>query len=232
MCIAFPDRLHDKPDILLCGEKMQWVKKVKYLGNVLSSHMNECDDVKIKKSELIGRVNVMLANLHSVSDEVKMTIFQSQCCSFYGTQAWCLDDSHVIKFHKFYNRCVRRILGLPWATHTRYLPLLSGLDLSVDRIGRMFLKLRSSMLSSPSTRIRHVAGHHSNAETIIGHNLYYVCKQRSQKVPLSTADKCTVKAIMDLRDGSLDYFFSKDQQDGLLEYLCTKYLNSCKSLII
>ena len=90
MCIAFPDLPNQrKPDIILAGEKLLWVKKFKHLGNV-SSDSDELDEIKLKKGEFISHVNLMIANLEDVSDDVRMRVFQSQCCSFYGSQAWNL----------------------------------------------------------------------------------------------------------------------------------------------
>ena len=50
MCIAFLNKqTAAKPCIMWSGEKLKWVDKVKHLGNIISSGMDESEEIKLKK---------------------------------------------------------------------------------------------------------------------------------------------------------------------------------------
>jgi len=220
MCIAFTGcASQETPDIVLMGDKLEWVDNIKHLGNILSHNLDEGAEMKLKRSELIGRVNMMVANLPGVTDQALMKVFQAQCCSFYGSQAWLLQDQNVAKFHTLYNRCVRRLLSLPWTTHTRYLPSLSGAPLSIFRTGRMFSKMWAAMKKSDNYKVRYLANT-CGAGSIIGRNVAYLENQTSE-CTLTQDEQCTVTAIRELKDNMLPHLFNESETLEFCNFLCT-----------
>ena len=236
-CIAFSKKpLPSIPNVHLMGNQLQWVQRIKHLGNYISSQLSEEDEINFKKGELISKCNMLLANMSNVTEEVKMKVFQSQCCSFHGSQAWHLRDKLVQSFHKLYNRCIRRVLQIPYATHTAFLPHLSGYGLSLDRINRMFLKLYQTMITSDNIKVRSVAQMALyNAQSLIGNNIMYcqklygttswdaaaiiACSKHARK--MTAQEHCTVEAIKDLKYNDID-ILKYDELCEFLFFLCVK----------
>ncbi len=91
-----------------------------------------------KKGDLIQRVNNLIVSLGRSSDRAIKKAFNAQCAHLYGAPSW--DFSHVLMkyFQIMWNRCVMRILQLPYATHTRFLPQIMEISSATDQIyGRL-----------------------------------------------------------------------------------------------
>ena len=194
---------------------------MKHLGNVLNYNLDESADVTLKRGDLVSRVNKMIGSLHGASDNVLMKVFGSQCCHFYGTSAWMLNDRNISQFHTMYNRCVRRILKLPFRTHTRYLPLLAERANSREEIVARFVRLLFSALQSDNSLIRHVSNRAlATTNSIIGANMDYIKttyrisfsqistfdfrKQHLQTI--TQEDLCNIQAIKDIKNFEIDFF--------------------------
>ena len=78
----------------LGGKELSWVKRVKHLGNYLSQDLSSQYEIQMKHSDLVGRVNAIIANLGNAPGNVLSTVFNTQCCHFYGAQTWNLSP-HV-----------------------------------------------------------------------------------------------------------------------------------------
>ena len=118
ICVLFSRKPQETVPISLGGHQLVWCKFAKHLGNYISSDLRDAKEVSMKRSDLIGRVNTVLGNLHGVPRESVMKVFRSKCCHYYGSQAWQLDQNCVKDFATMWNRCVRRLLCLPNRTHS------------------------------------------------------------------------------------------------------------------
>ena len=217
VCIVFTKKKRvSEPQIILSGQRLKWVKEVKHLGNWLSTKLDEQCEIKMKRNNFIIRVNQIIANFGSVKEETKLKVFQSQCCDFYGCQAWRFSDNWCDSYHKLYNRSVRRLLNLPYATHTRFLQVFTKMPLSEDTVFNRFIKIYKSMACNTNEVVRLVA--RSNCEnkmTIIGGNISLISKKfgydvgithKKRQYTLSTEDVSICKAIEDARGRDIDFF--------------------------
>ena len=114
------------PSVSLCGVELTWSDEVKHLGHKLCFNLSEKSEISFKRGDLAGRTNVLLSQFGNMDHIVLLKIFKAQCVHIYGCQSWNLADKHVSMYHTMYNRCVRRILKLPFRTHTAFLPRLTG----------------------------------------------------------------------------------------------------------
>jgi len=179
VCVAFSRRkVRVKPDIYLSGQKLRWVDSVKHLGNHLGANLSESKEITMKKSDLIQRVNTLIVTLGKSSDAVIARVLNSQCCHFYGAQAWNFNDKAVEEFQTTWNRCIRRVFKLPYATHRRYLPALIGTCTALDQIYGRFMKLEMKMESGENERVSFLAKFCSDhARSIIGGNIRRIAKR-------------------------------------------------------
>lgn len=178
VCMLFSKK--DQPDfnVALNGKRLSWVKNTKYLGNYLDSDMTEKTDVRMKRSDMVYRVNHSIATLGKCKKEVMVNIFNSKCCHFYGTQAWNLHDNNILQFQTMWNRSIRRILELPVTTHCILLPGLVGRLSATEQIYCRSLNMTHMMLESKNTKVRFITGKAMmDVNSIIYANMEIVAKR-------------------------------------------------------
>ena len=102
---------------MLNNNVLSWKTNVNHLGNLLNQTLTDCDDIKKKTGSFIGNVNKLMSNFGKLQSVVLIKLFQSYCCSFYGSVLWYLKDSSVHQICTVWNKAVRRVWRLP-LTHT------------------------------------------------------------------------------------------------------------------
>ncbi len=134
--------------------------------------MKEKTEVVKKKGDLIQRVNSLLVSLGRGSDASVKKAFNTKCAHFYGAPALDFSDRAVAKFQTMWNRCVRRVLRLPYATHTRFLPLIMDISSVRDQIYSRFLKMCNRMEISDNVHVKYfTCCSMASPRSIIGTNL-------------------------------------------------------------
>ena len=90
-CIVFSqnkkDQLHLQP-VLLNGDPLPWVSKVKHLGNLLQSDNSMALDIAQKRGKYIGKVNSLLQEFHFVKADILIKLINMYATSFYGSGTW------------------------------------------------------------------------------------------------------------------------------------------------
>ena len=85
-----------------------------------------------------------------LNSDVASRLFQTYCCSFYGSQAWNLSSSSFEFICTAWNKAVRRIFDLPYNTHRYLLPFIVQVQTShiryqlVERFRTFFATCMSS----------------------------------------------------------------------------------------
>ena len=132
----------------------------------------------MKKNHLIQRVNSFVCMLVQANDKVVTKVFNSQSAHFNGVQSWIFTDKAVMEFQRTWNRCVRRILHLPIATHTRYLPPPMETSSALDQIYGRFIKLTQKMKGSKNRRVKCLAESSlASPRGIMGSNMNVIAKR-------------------------------------------------------
>ncbi len=104
--------------------------------------------------------------------------FNTQCAHLFGAPVW--DCSDVLKkdFQIMWNRCVRRILQLLYAAHTRFLPQIMEISSATDQIYGWFLKMCKVMEHAKNSQVCFLTKLCiSTPRSIIGSNLRTVMKR-------------------------------------------------------
>ena len=234
--VTFAKKQQEFCNVYLNGVKLKCTNNVKHLGNYLSYNLDEKCEINCKKNDLIRRVNNILCTFCGVDENVMLKIFYSQCCHFYGAQAWLFDCSATAQFHTMYNRCVRRLLNLPFQTHTRYLPFFTGRSNSIDLISSRFVKMLKNSKKCDNDFVYYILNFNmKNNRTIVGNNVKYIerlCKLDIMKLTCcsikalykgkaSVEDRAIISAINDLRnEGVYMAGFTASERKDLATYLC------------
>lgn len=231
-CVLFSKKKRNPPDLMLNGQLLRWEKQAKHLGNVIACDLSEKADGRLKKSDLVGRVNVIVGSLHELSSDIILKMFASQCCHYYGTQTWQLYEPVLRDFTTMWNRCVRRLLSLPNRTHCRFLPKLANMKDPTDQICSTFLRLFKTMQNSSNEIVKFMAERGMNdAQSIIGGNLHFMCRRynltRRQLVSMSQlvskctdVDLCSVQVIKDILQNGLRHIFSDTELFEFFNEIC------------
>ncbi len=167
-----------KPRVDLCGTELQWVNTVKLLGNYLHSNLSEKSKIIKKKGDLIQIVNNLIVSLGRSSDIAIKKAFNTQCAHLHGAPAWDFSDVLMKDFQIMWNRCVRRILQLTYATYTRFLPQMIEISSVTDQIYGRFLKMFKVMEHAKNSQVLfRTKLSISTPRSIIGSNLRTVNKK-------------------------------------------------------
>ncbi len=94
----------------------------------------------------------MFGSYGSLQSSILCKLFKSYCCSFYGSQLWTLDSSGFKSCCTQWNKAIRKILHVPYQTHTWLLgPLSDQYHISVQLYVKTLRFIYSLFNSSNST---------------------------------------------------------------------------------
>ena len=81
----------------------------------------------------IGYVNKLISKFGHLQPKVLLNLFNTYCCSFYGSSTWGLHSNGFNSCVTAWNIVVRMILGLPYTTHTWMLgPLTNSVHMKYE----------------------------------------------------------------------------------------------------
>ncbi len=193
--ILFSQRkIAHKPDIQLCGSTLKWVDYVKHLGNHLESNLSEVTEIRMKKSDMIQRVNTVVVFLGKSNDIIISKVFNSQLTHFYGAQEWRFGDKGAKEFQIMWNQCIRRLLTLPYNPPRQFLPHLIGAPSARDQIFSRFLKMQLKMETSENHRVSFITRMcQDSARSISGSNLRVAKRLSIDGLDVQTNGRCRLK---------------------------------------
>ena len=84
------------------------------MGHLLSNTVNGYADVNYIGSCFNNCVNIMMANLGSVSSCILSKLFVTFCCSFYGKVLCEVRSKSFKHLHILWGKAIRRISRLPY----------------------------------------------------------------------------------------------------------------------
>ena len=120
-CMAFLKKPRDLPSMILCGNPLPWVDSLNNLGTKVTIKIDGCQqDKKQKIARYVDRNCKLNQEFNFSHPETKLMINRIYNCHFSGAQVWDLFSPGVTSFEGAFNRSVKVMAGLPYATH-RYL---------------------------------------------------------------------------------------------------------------
>ena len=98
----------------------------KWNGNVITADEKYDSDIQLKRGNFYRSVNGLCYKFKGtlLNSDVASRLFQTYCCSFYGSQAWNLSSSSFELICTAWNKAVRIIFNLPYNTHRYLLPFI------------------------------------------------------------------------------------------------------------
>jgi len=93
---------------------------------ILTTDMNDKTDIEQRKHSLCGQINDVLCYFGKRQSIVKLQLMKIYCTGFYGSVLWDLDHAASNAFCATWRKCLRRLWGVPYCTHSSLLPVMSS----------------------------------------------------------------------------------------------------------
>ena len=164
-------------------------------------------------------------------------------CHFTGCQTWDLFSQGAERFYSTYNRSVKVMADLPYATHRYLIEPVSGVQHMTITLIRNFLNFINKIKQSPKAVLRHLYSiAKSDVRTTTGANLRNILLQTS----LSSVDDLQpgvvkqlkymeikardmwripiIKEVMDIRSGDIEPpdGWTREELEDILHLACTE----------
>ena len=157
--------------VTLHGDVIPRASQAIHLGHYIGKNAHQANTNKAK-SELCSRINALVFRFKHCSLNVIRHLFCTYCTSYYGCPLW--DHSALDSYSTFWRKCIRRILGLPPRTHSRFIaPLLNKPDLKTQFHLR-FANFISSCFNSSNELLKACALSSLNSHSTVANNLRIV----------------------------------------------------------
>jgi exonuclease III len=156
-CIMIGPTITVKPSpMIIDGQPMCWVDKIKYLGVwILAGRRFEVDHSETRRS-FFSSVNAILAKAKFTSDIVKLRLVESHCLPIlmYSIESKDLSMKHLKLMNSWWNSVYRKIFGFhKWESVKNLICLLGRLDvIHLENLRRLtFLKRLSCDMNMNTT---------------------------------------------------------------------------------
>ena len=145
-----------KVDVFLQGNKISLSDSEKHVGNLLSNRADLMSQkVHQACNQLYAKVNVIIRQFGACDPFIMFKLFKSYCTSFYGCQLWNFGDlKNVNVAYIAWRKCVRRMLKLPYMTHSDLLYCICEENPINVQFHRRFTRFLMSILSSSNSCIK------------------------------------------------------------------------------
>ena len=99
----------------LCGENLNEVNEVKYLGHFITADGKDDKDMNRACRQLYAQGNSLIRKFHMCTEKAKIKLFVTYCSQFYCAQLWLFNihDKCYKKLNVAYNNVFRFFLQLP-----------------------------------------------------------------------------------------------------------------------
>ena len=178
-CMAFLKRQMDLPSMMLCGNPLPWVDKLLHLGNMVTNHIDGGQlDMKQKVARYVDKNCNINQEFSFAHPSCRILLNKVYNCHFSGCQTWDLFSQGAEKFYSTYNRSVKVMADLPYATHRYLIEPISGQQHMSITLVRNFLKFISSIKTSSKPVLRQLYGiAKADVRTTTGSNLRNILVQ-------------------------------------------------------
>ena len=239
--MAFLRKPRELPNLSLCGTPLPWVNKIKHLGNMVSNIIDGGQlDMRVKIARYIDKNNTLCQELFFAHPQSKLKINTIYNSHFSGSQLWKFGSREMEKLESMYNKSIKIMFDLPWATHRYYMEPLTGQEHVRKTLVKRYLSFIQKILGSKKSALVSLLNLVKNdTRTTTGSNLRWIMLEASkvnieevinQKVEIyyhEIRDENAwrtkfVEEIVNVRENDLEIpGFGKPQLDEILEYLCT-----------
>ena len=111
---------------------------------------------------------------------VKLKLFKSYCSSMYGAELWALNSAYIKTFCVAWRKVRRRILQLPYNSHSYFLSILSDTLPVYEEICKRSVKFIAISLVSSCQLVKSIASYcvlFGRNKSLLGTNALLCCER-------------------------------------------------------
>ena len=149
------------PSINFCGIPLGFSNTVVHLGNILSSDLNDSEDILSKCRDMLTKSNALLCCFPNLDPVILTNLFQSYCLSLHGSALWNISSRSLQTVEVSFNKVLRRIWKLPRASHTAVVHCTAHLHSLLNQVLQRSYKLLCSAEKCSSDIVRAIFKHSS-----------------------------------------------------------------------
>jgi len=112
------------------GNPIERVESFSHLGHVITSSLSDKQDVCFRRNCFVGQVNNVICFFSKLHCSTITKLFQTYCNSRYGCELWSLYDNSINELDVAWRKAVRRVLNVPYDTHSNLIPVLMSNTIS------------------------------------------------------------------------------------------------------
>ena len=143
-CISWMHSPRPLPKMRLCGNTLPWVDEILHLGNTFTNNPHSLEqDMKIKNAKYVTKNIEINQEFYFSSPKTRVAINDIYNNSWFGSVLWDLFCPAAVKLESSWNRSMKIMLDLPYATHRGLIEPLSG----SKHLKRIFIKRFLQMIS-------------------------------------------------------------------------------------
>ena len=126
-CISWLKRPRQLPLMKLCGDSLPWVSRFNHLGTVITNDKDPLKaDMKLKNARYVSKNVEINQELSFAAAKSRLVVNEIYNSSWYGSVMWDLFSKESVSIESSYNRSVKCMLKLPFATQRSLIEPLTG----------------------------------------------------------------------------------------------------------
>ena len=240
--MAFLKTPRNIPNLTLCGNPLPWTDKCKHLGTTITNKIDGCEeDMKVKNAMYVEKNIELNQEFFFAHPSTKLSVNKIYNSHYSSSPLWNLFGSGARRIETSFNRSVKIMLDLPYATHRCLIePLTGEKHVKVVLISRYLgfmekiacseKKAVKMLMETAKKDVRTITGHnYRNIMLLVGKTTVdAVTKADADKIeyfPIDEADKWkinAIKEIIEVKNSNLKIAnFELEELEEILTHLCT-----------
>ena len=240
--MAFLKKIRPLPNLLLCGNPLPWTDRCKHLGVTISNRIDGCqDDMRVKNAMYVEKNIDLNQEFYFAHPDTKLAINKIYNSHFSDSPLWDLFSQGAQNIESSYNRSVKIMMDLPYATHRSLIEPLTGethpkkILLSrflgfMDKITKSGKERVKMLMETARKDVRSVTGsNYRNIMLLVGKSsVADVRKEDVEKIGYFELDSDqlwkvgSIREIIKVKQGLMEVpGFGSDELETILNFLCT-----------
>ena len=173
--MVFGRNVENKNVIVMDGRTIDTVSSDVHLGHNIGVNMIE-KQIDKAIGEINWRTNMLMSQFKQAYTYTRYSLFNAYCMSLYGAPLWDLCSNSIERLYTAWRKCVRKVMNVPYKTHSELLPLITC-DVSIKtKIYRRSLKFLHSVVNSKCKCLAMCGKLVQNGSTsTVGTNFNFLC---------------------------------------------------------
>ena len=196
--MAFTYKKRELPPMMLCGNPLPWVDHCKHLGNYIEDKIDGMKhDLAIKQAQYINKNNELQQEFHFCHPQTKFSVNKIYNSHFTGSPLWDLFSNEAVRMESTWNKSVKIMFDLPYATHRCMIEPISGSPhirrILIHRFLNFVKQIQNSNKSITNVLFNAIK---YNVNSTTGHNLRRI---------MLDADRDDISQLQNFRIDDIEY---------------------------